>query len=189
MLVIRRFGWSALVLAALAGCGNQAQESTTKVGPSETAPYPASPSPESPPPTTSSAETSPGTDKGTTSPGNTNELPKVEGPTIEAPTPSPATKEELKKSNETKAGGTTTGAKVASVSLSDEEVAEIKKLPGGEAERAIQQAVCPVSGENLGSMGVPVKVMAEGQTFYLCCKSCNKDVRDDPKAVVAKLRQ
>ncbi len=36
-------------------------------------------------------------------------------------------------------------------------------------------------------MGTPIKVTAEGKTFYLCCKGCKKDVDADPKAVVAKL--
>jgi hypothetical protein len=40
---------------------------------------------------------------------------------------------------------------------------------------------------NLGSMGVPIKVSAEGKTAYLCCKGCNKDFDKDPKAVFAKL--
>jgi YHS domain-containing protein len=54
---------------------------------------------------------------------------------------------------------------------------------------ALKQLVCPVSDEHLGSMGTPLKVTAEGQTFYICCKGCNKDVKDDPAAVVAKLKK
>jgi serine/threonine protein kinase len=75
------------------------------------------------------------------------------------------------------------------VPLDPDEVAEIRKLPPDEAERALKQRACPVSGENLGSMGVPVKVTAAGRTFYLCCKGCNKDVQEDPAAVVAKLKK
>lgn len=36
-------------------------------------------------------------------------------------------------------------------------------------------------------MGKPLKVTAEGRTFYLCCENCQKDVKADPKAVIAKL--
>ncbi len=75
----------------------------------------------------------------------------------------------------------------AKAELSADEVAEIEKLPGEDKVIAIKQIVCPVSGSNLGSMGVPVKVTAEGQSFLLCCKSCQDDVKKDPKAVVAKL--
>ena len=34
---------------------------------------------------------------------------------------------------------------------------------------------------------MPIKVDAEGRTFYLCCKSCEDDVKKDPKGVLAKL--
>jgi hypothetical protein len=73
------------------------------------------------------------------------------------------------------------------VKLTADELAAIKELPASEQELATKQLVCPVSSENLGSMGKPVKVTAEGRTFYLCCKSCQKELTADPKAVIAKL--
>jgi len=73
------------------------------------------------------------------------------------------------------------------VKLADAEIARIKALPAAEQDLALKQAVCPVSGEHLGKMGTPFKVVAEGRTFYLCCKSCQDDVKADPKAVIAKL--
>ena len=57
----------------------------------------------------------------------------------------------------------------AAAKLSAEELAGIKELPQAEQDAAIAQAVCPVSTHNLGSMGKPLKVTAEGRTFYLCC--------------------
>jgi hypothetical protein len=74
-----------------------------------------------------------------------------------------------------------------SVKLTSAEEANIKKLPADEQAAALKQVVCPVSGEHLGSMGTPVKVSAENRTFYLCCKSCQDDVKADPKGVIAKL--
>ena len=74
------------------------------------------------------------------------------------------------------------------VSLTADEKGEIAKLADkADQDSALAQATCPVSGENLGSMGVPIKVSAEGKTAYLCCKGCNKDFDKDPKAVFAKL--
>jgi hypothetical protein len=73
------------------------------------------------------------------------------------------------------------------VKLTSAEEANIKKLPADEQAAALKQLVCPVSGEHLGSMGAPVKVSAENRTFYLCCKSCQDDVKADPKGVIAKL--
>ena len=71
--------------------------------------------------------------------------------------------------------------------LTDAEIATIKKLPAAEAELALKQVSCPVSGDHLGNMGTPFKVSAEGRTFFLCCKGCEDDVKADPKAVIAKL--
>lgn len=68
-----------------------------------------------------------------------------------------------------------------------DELAEIKKLPADDQALAISQVNCPVGGEHLGGMGVPIKVSAEGKSFFICCKGCKKDVDADPKAVVAKL--
>ncbi len=73
------------------------------------------------------------------------------------------------------------------VTLTSAEVANVKKLPADDQPAALKQLVCPVSGEHLGSMGTPVKVSAENRTFYLCCKSCQDDVKADPKGVIAKL--
>jgi YHS domain-containing protein len=66
---------------------------------------------------------------------------------------------------------------------------KLRKLPESEQAAAIRQGVCPVSGEALGSMGTPIKVSAEGRTFYLCCDGCEDKVKSDPKGVIAKLDQ
>ena len=71
--------------------------------------------------------------------------------------------------------------------LTAEELAAIKELPAAEQAAAIQQAVCPVSSHHLGSMDKPVKVTAEGRTFYICCEGCEDKVKSDPKGVIAKL--
>jgi hypothetical protein len=75
----------------------------------------------------------------------------------------------------------------AAAKLSAKELAGIKELPQAEQDAAIAQAVCPVSTHKLGSMGKPLKVTAEGRTFYICCDSCEDDVKTKGKEVVAKL--
>lgn len=62
-------------------------------------------------------------------------------------------------------------------------------LSAADAKLAKAQAVCPVSGEELGSMGSPVKVDVKGQTVFLCCKSCLKDLNADPDKYLAKLKK
>jgi hypothetical protein len=160
MIAIRKFGYSALVLAALAGCSQEQPAPTTP--PAEAKPETTDAKP-APAPEATPAET----------PAPLSDTPKVE-----APASSPAPKEEAKPEG-----------KEASVTLEPAEIAEIKKLPAADAEAALKQLVCPVSGEHLGSMDVPVKVTALGKTFFLCCKSCNKDVKDNPADVVAKLKK
>jgi len=46
---------------------------------------------------------------------------------------------------------------------------------------------CPVSGEELGSMGEPVEVLYGTRLVRFCCKGCLKAYDKDPAGVVAKL--
>ena len=78
-------------------------------------------------------------------------------------------------------------AAAADVKLSDAEVTKVKKLPEAEQAAALAQKVCPISGEHLGSMGMPKKVTAEGKTAYLCCGDCEEGFNKDPKAALAKI--
>lgn len=74
------------------------------------------------------------------------------------------------------------------VALNAEEKSEIAKLTlKVDQDAALAQAKCPVSGEPLGSMGVPIKLTSEGKSLFVCCKGCTKDFEKDPKAVFAKL--
>jgi hypothetical protein len=50
-----------------------------------------------------------------------------------------------------------------------------------------RQKVCPVTGEPLGSMGPPFKVVVNGRTVFLCCKGCEKKLRKDPEKYFARL--
>ncbi len=94
-------------------------------------------------------------------PKKSDEAPAVEGPKAENTKPAPA--------------------------LTADELAEIKKLPAAEQTPATAQVICPVSAHNLGSMGMPIKVTAEGRTAYLCCEGCEEKFKSDPKAYFAKL--
>lgn len=48
--------------------------------------------------------------------------------------------------------------------------------------------VCVVSGEDLGSMGKPIKIEHEGQSAYLCCDSCTDKFNAEPAKYLAKLK-
>jgi hypothetical protein len=52
-----------------------------------------------------------------------------------------------------------------------------------------KQKICPVSGEALGGMGDPVKVVVKGRTVFLCCDGCKEALLADPDKYLAKLDQ
>lgn len=47
------------------------------------------------------------------------------------------------------------------------------------------QKTCPVTGEELGSMGTPVPVTLKGQTVYVCCRGCAGKAQADPDKALA----
>jgi hypothetical protein len=50
-----------------------------------------------------------------------------------------------------------------------------------------RQKLCPVTGEPLDSMGGPVKVVVDGRTVFVCCKSCEKPLRAKAAQYLPKL--
>jgi Cu(I)/Ag(I) efflux system membrane fusion protein len=67
--------------------------------------------------------------------------------------------------------------------------ANLAKL--GEADRRLAEAqkVCPVQGTLLGLMGKPVRILLNGQTFFLCCPNCKEDARANPEKTLATLQR
>jgi YHS domain-containing protein len=51
----------------------------------------------------------------------------------------------------------------------------------------MEQTHCPVSGEELGSMGDPVVVTHEGTTVKLCCEKCVPKFEKDPAKYVEEV--
>jgi hypothetical protein len=47
------------------------------------------------------------------------------------------------------------------------------------------QKACPVTGEELGSMGKPVAVTVKGRTVYVCCRGCAARAQADPDKTLA----
>jgi hypothetical protein len=67
--------------------------------------------------------------------------------------------------------------------------AALAQLSPEDRALAEQQKYCPETGEPLGSMNVPIKVMVRGQPVFICCKSCEKAVLDDPDATLQKVEE
>ena len=73
------------------------------------------------------------------------------------------------------------------VAASAEDFANIEQLPEEDRQPAKAQALCPVTGAALGSMGVPVKITLRGKPVYLCCKGCIGKAKRDPDGMLKKL--
>jgi YHS domain-containing protein len=48
------------------------------------------------------------------------------------------------------------------------------------ANGSARNAVCPVSGDKVGSIGKPVIVDYQGKKIALCCRNCVKDFKKNP---------
>lgn len=51
----------------------------------------------------------------------------------------------------------------------------IAQLPVWEQEAALKQRICPVSGDLLGSRGVPIRTVINGQSVFVCCQNCQSN--------------
>jgi len=82
-------------------------------------------------------------------------------------------------------GGVVAAPKVV---LNDEEINNLKSLPEEDRKLALEQKICPVSGDHLGAEGMtPYKVTVKGQTVMLCCDGCEEAIKSDPDKYLAKL--
>ncbi len=59
-------------------------------------------------------------------------------------------------------------------------------LAAADKEAIARQSVCPVTGEPLGNMGEPIKVLIDGKPLFLCCPGCLGKVQSDPLAYLQK---
>lgn len=65
--------------------------------------------------------------------------------------------------------------------------AELAKLPESDRQLAAEQRICPVADGLLGSMGTPRKLTVEGREVFICCESCEDELRSDPEKYFAKI--
>jgi Cu(I)/Ag(I) efflux system membrane fusion protein len=96
-------------------------------------------------------------------------------------------------SGDTAGAGETSGARRDSQRGAGHEIsaahrAQIDRLPEEDRELAAAQAVCPVTGEPLGSMGVPVKVTIQGQVVFLCCQGCVAEIEAHPDKYLKQMK-
>jgi hypothetical protein len=51
------------------------------------------------------------------------------------------------------------------------------------------QKTCPVSGEELGSMGPPIKVTKDGKSLFICCEGCQKPAEEKFAEFLAQIEE
>ncbi|MEE8105519.1 MAG: hypothetical protein V3T86_08310 [Planctomycetota bacterium] len=62
-----------------------------------------------------------------------------------------------------------------------------KALSSEDQKLARAQKMCPVSSEELGSMGTPIKVAGGGRDVFLCCEGCRKRFVKNPEKYIKLL--
>jgi hypothetical protein len=68
--------------------------------------------------------------------------------------------------------------------------AELGKLSAEDRKLAIAQRLCPIADDSpLGGMGVPVKVMLQGQPVFVCCDGCVDAALEKPTQTLARVKQ
>jgi multidrug efflux pump subunit AcrA (membrane-fusion protein) len=78
--------------------------------------------------------------------------------------------------------------------LTADDLAEIRaslpKLPPAERKAVEAQQLCPVQGNALGTMGVPIRVdLGGGRVVYVCCKGCVAKARMDAEGMLEKVEK
>jgi Cu(I)/Ag(I) efflux system membrane fusion protein len=65
--------------------------------------------------------------------------------------------------------------------------AALAKLSASDRAIAAKQKFCPQTGNRLGKMGPPPKLMVNGRPVFTCCQGCNNDALADPDATLKKV--
>lgn len=91
----------------------------------------------------------------------------------------------------TKSGGSVTTVRPSTPENEDAKLqAALKKLSPDDRRLAEQQKFCPIlDNSRLGSMGVPVKLILDGQPVFLCCPACESAAKDDVPATLQKVEK
>ncbi len=81
----------------------------------------------------------------------------------------------------------TTGEPTGQAANTDKMSAALAKLSDADRQCAVAQQVCPVTGEPLGSMGKPIKVVDGERELFVCCAGCEEEAKANFDAMFAKV--
>ncbi len=66
----------------------------------------------------------------------------------------------------------------------------LAKLSAADRQLVLAQGYCPILSDNrLGAMGVPIKIVLNGEPVFLCCKGCLKEAQEHPEQTVNKVKE
>ena len=65
----------------------------------------------------------------------------------------------------------------------------LAELSPADADAARQQQTCPVSGELLGSMGAPQKVIVKEHDVWICCAACEGELKENADEYLSQLNK
>lgn len=85
--------------------------------------------------------------------------------------------------------GVSTNSDVKNAEPKKDEGTTSEELSAEDKEMVAAQKVCPVSGKELGSMGPLIKMVVKGETIFLCCPDCKKEVEKNPDKYIAKVAE
>jgi YHS domain-containing protein len=83
--------------------------------------------------------------------------------------------------------GAATEGEPAAEGLSAEVAEALAAFTPVEREAVLAQKICPVTEEELGSMGPPIPVEIDGKTYYVCCEACIDGLKEEPEKYLANL--
>ncbi len=66
---------------------------------------------------------------------------------------------------------------------------DLAKLSAENRRLAEAQKFCPITGEPLGSMGMPVKVMLKSEPVFLCCAGCKEEAKENDERTLVKVKE
>lgn len=80
---------------------------------------------------------------------------------------------------------------VLSVLITVSGIAYAQEVPATEVTQPVEvgNKICPISGEEVGSMGEGAKVEYKGKIYTLCCGMCEKEFNSDPDKFVAMVEK
>ncbi len=85
--------------------------------------------------------------------------------------------------------GSTDTQKTAGTKPDDKIDKNLAKLSAEDQKLAREQKICPVAEQPLGSMGVPEKVMVQGKSVFICCSSCEGELKKNADKYLDKLKK